>query len=363
MNNEVKRSFYIRVAIALSAALLFSTVLINSLFISRTTDPDWNSFHGTLARLQNSMLEKGFELGTLLVKTEVGKIIPSPTPIFSSNETEPLPPETENPIVLYPTDIQTIPPTNTLPLPTHITEPTPTTYTPPIPISTSVPTRIPPTPTTKLKKPTKTPPTPTTKPTIPTPAITKIPNPLQQKWYGNGSLACYTQDRFIKVYANGVTPDSCRNNVRAAVEAQNTSVKLLGRTITVHKKAYTAFKAVADTLEQYKKDSTHYDFPSKKNYEIRNVGAYVFRCNVNASTSDKFDTCSSGCVLSPHAFGVAVDINYDTNQNGSNNYDMPKEIWETFESYGFRCGGHYPLIGSYIDAMHFEYMVELCEGV
>jgi hypothetical protein len=42
---------------------------------------------------------------------------------------------------------------------------------------------------------------------------------------------------------------------------------------------------------------------------------------------------------------------------------MPKEVWETFEYYGFRWGGNYPKLGSKIDAMHFEYMVQLCEGI
>jgi len=93
----------------------------------------------------------------------------------------------------------------------------------------------------------------------------------------------------------------------------------------------------------------------------KNVGAYVFRCNVNASSSK--DICSPLCKLSPHAFGIAVDINYDENCNGRTTFDTPKEISDTFELYGFRWGGHYPLIDSYIDPMHFEYMIQLCEGI
>ena len=43
--------------------------------------------------------------------------------------------------------------------------------------------------------------------------------------------------------------------------------------------------------------------------------------------------------------------------------DIPKEISDTFEVYGFCWSGHYPLIGSYINPMHFEYMKDLCEGI
>jgi hypothetical protein len=189
-----------------------------------------------------------------------------------------------------------------------------------------------------------------------------VGDPLKQKWYGNGSLACYTTERFIQVYANGMKPNACFANVQAHMEANKVSVTLLGKSIQVHKLALPAFEAVAKTLDQYKVSKDTYKFPSKT-YKIKNVGAYIFRCNVNASTSGKTDTCSPGCKLSPHAFGIGVDINTEENCNGCKQYDMPKEISDTFEMYGFRWGGHYPLIGSYIDPMHFEYMRDLCEGI
>jgi hypothetical protein len=175
-------------------------------------------------------------------------------------------------------------------------------------------------------------------------------------------MACYTTERFIEVYANGMKPTACYENIRKHMDANKVSTTLLGSSIQVHKLALLAFQAVAKELEKYKSGTGTYKFPSKT-YKIKNVGAYIFRCNVNASTSGKTDTCSEGCKLSPHAFGIGVDINYDENCNGCTNYDMPKEIWSTFESYGFRWGGHYPLLGSRIDAMHFEYMRDLCEGL
>lgn len=273
---------------------------------------------------------------------------------------------------------------DTLPAPTAPLAPTdipiPTTVI--FPTSTPIPTRAPipsivqlpsTSPSlTRIPNPTKIPnPTNTPKPTTP-PEPTKAPlvidfpkvsgDPHKQPWYGGKSLACYTTERFIKVYANGLTPNACFHNIRAHIESNLVSTTLLGRAIQIHKKALPAYEAVSKTLDQYKVDSSTYKFPSKT-YKIKNVGAYIFRCNVNASTSGKFDTCSEGCKLSPHSFGIAVDINTEENCNGCKNYDMPKEISDTFEMYGFRWGGNYPLIGSYIDAMHFEYMRDLCEGV
>lgn len=244
-------------------------------------------------------------------------------------------------------------PTSTL-IPTPYRTPSSVEQSTPIPISTQPP------PPTSTPKPTKTP-----KPTNPPPVIDfpkVVGDPLKQPWYGGKSLACYTTERFIEVYADGLTPNSCFNNIRARIESNLVSTTLLGRAIQVHRKALPAYEAVSKTLDQYKVDNSTYKFPSKT-YKIKNVGAYIFRCNVNASTSGKHDTCSEGCKLSPHSFGIAVDINTEENCNGCKNYDMPKEISDTFELYGFRWGGHYPLIGSYIDAMHFEYMRDLCDGV
>lgn len=215
--------------------------------------------------------------------------------------------------------------------------------------STPIPTRKPTIKPNPTRIPTKTP--------VPSPTL----DPLKQPWYGAKSGACYATLRMIQVYANNASIDSCYKSVQSAVSSQLTSVSIMGKSVTIHKKAYPAFKRVADSLEAYKKGKS-YVFGTKT-YSIRNIGGYVFRCNVNASTSGKNDVCDPGCVLSPHSFGFAVDINSDTNPNGSTSYDMPKELSDTFEREGFRWGGHYPLIGSYIDPMHFEYMEELCSGV
>lgn len=342
-----------KIIAAILVSFAFSLILMQYVFVDKTASPDWNPIQKKADELRSSFADMGARFTGMIARLSVEQAIPTAAPMPTSVPLSPVPslpaiqPTTVVPTFsLYPTNTPPPKAPTALPSPTSGPRPTPTAL-PQTPVPTTKPSA-----------------TPKPQPTTPPPSgVPTFTDPFSQPWYGNGSLRCYAQSQFVKVYANGVTPDSCRKNVQAAIETQLTTVRLLGRTITVHKKAAPAFQAVAAALETYKKDATHYDFPSKKNYEIRNVGAYVFRCNVNASTSGKFDTCSSGCVLSPHAFGIAVDINYDTNQNGSNTYDMPKDVYETFEYYGFRWGGHYPKLGSKIDPMHFEYMVQLCEGI
>lgn len=230
--------------------------------------------------------------------------------------------------------------------PTKIPVPTPT------PLRSTSPTAIP----TVKKKPTRTPtskPEPTEKPEVDS---LKITNPLDQPYY-NPSLAykCYNTDKFIEVYANGVSPANCYSKVQSFVSSNLTPVSILGKSIPVNKKAYPAFKAVSDALSKNK---------VARAYKINTIGSYVFRCNVNASTSGRNDLCNPGCVLSSHAFGFSVDINWDENCNGCSSFTIPMEIVDIFESYGFRWGGRYKSIfGSRIDAMHFEYMYDLCKDI
>jgi hypothetical protein len=259
----------------------------------------------------------------------------------------------EAPIIsptVVPTEIPTLTPTSvptTIPTPTEIilTKATPTVRY----LLATV------TPTVK-KKPTATPipePEPTSKPVA---NSLKISNPLDQPYYKPGlAYKCYNADKFIEVYGGGANPGSCYTKVQSYVSSHLTSVSILGKSISIHKDAYPAFKAVSDELN---KSSV------AKKYKINTIGAYVFRCNVNASTSDRNDLCSDGCVLSAHAFGIAVDINWDENCNGCSNYTIPMEIVDIFESYGFRWGGRYKSVfGSRIDAMHFEYMYDLCKDI
>lgn len=258
----------------------------------------------------------------------------------------------EAPIIsptITPTEIPMATPTSiptTIPTPTEIilVNATPTTYY-----------RVPIVKPTIKKKPTATPipePEPTSKPVA---NSLKISNPLDQPYY-KPSLAykCYNAERFIEVYGGG-EPGSCYSKAQSYVSSHLTSVSILGKSISIHKDAYPAFKAVSDELN---KSSV------AKKYKINTIGAYIFRCNVNASTSGKNDLCSEGCVLSAHAFGIAVDINWEENCNGCSTYTIPMEIVDIFESYGFRWGGRYKSVfGSKIDPMHFEYMYDLCKDI
>ncbi|MFA6081556.1 MAG: M15 family metallopeptidase [Patescibacteria group bacterium] len=257
-----------------------------------------------------------------VLPTITGQINPSPTIIFVKPTNTPTPTPTEIILIKISPKISIKMPTT---IPTVKKKPTPTT----------------------VKKP-----SPTTPPFSGSPV--KISNPLDQPYY-NPSIAykCYTPEKFIEVYANDVTTTNCYQSVQKEVEKNITSVSILGNSIQVHKKAYPYFKAVADELS---KNSV------AKAYKINSIGAYIFRCNVNASNSS--DLCNKGCVLSTHSFGISVDINWDENCNGCSNYTMPMEIVDIFESYGFRWGGRYKSIfGSTIDPMHFEFLYDLCKDL
>jgi len=177
-------------------------------------------------------------------------------------------------------------------------------------------------------------------------------NPLKQPYYDpDKSTRCETTKRLIEVYAGGISPDKCYKNVEENVKANLTEIKIFGRTVLVHNKAEPAFKAVADELAALSIDSDH----------IKNDGAYLFRCNSNAS-SGSTDRCSSDCLLSLHSFGIAIDINSGHDCNGCTDYTMPMEIVDIFEKYGFRWGGRYKdVFNQKIDPMHFEYMYDLCK--
>ena len=59
--------------------------------------------------------------------------------------------------------------------------------------------------------------------------------------------------------------------------------------------------------------------------------------------------------LSVHSWGIAVDINPETNPMGTKG-NMPKDVIRVFKDHGFSWGGDWP--GKRKDPMHFQY----CEG-
>lgn len=253
---------------------------------------------------------------------------------------------TETPIPLTPTIIPT---TNPL-----------------IPTGYVYPTYV--TPTGRYVSPTKKP-TPTSLPPSPTPKkIGELPlrDPLSQPYYGAASSICYQPEYIMKYYVGNITPNACYSNIEAIMKANLVSVTLLGRSISVHKRAAPYFQAVADELAVYQQDDGTFKFPSKT-YKIKDIWAYNFSCNTAQNKSNNcYDPCSEGWVIGDHAFGIAVDINASENCVGCKNYTMPKEIVNAFERWGFRWGGRYdmPIFGNAtIDPMHFEYLYDVCKGL
>lgn len=138
---------------------------------------------------------------------------------------------------------------------------------------------------------------------------------------------------------------------RAEVEANLVSVPWLPGT-TKKTLRVTRINGVAKKLVQI---STELDAlpDSFKKFLIRPGGGYNWR-NVEGSQH-----------LSPHAFGIAIDINvgfgnfwrWDLEKFGRTDYrnHIPKEIVEIFERHGFIWGGKW----EHYDTMHFEYRPEL----
>lgn len=362
--------YYILLFGAMIGAHLLSSTLISSLFIGATPHPAWSVFNAKLAIIQEQFISSTGNLQQSVIKQFMSterKVMTEPSPtvaLISSQQTgffDTLPAPTA-PLAPTSTPFPTQPILPTL-IPTHVITPTlrPTNNPFPTSIYTSpVPTQKP--KPTIIAKPTK--PPPTNMPSAPVDGSLIVQNPLNQPYYqSSAAYKCSTPDRMIELYGNKAAQTNCYSAVQSAVKAQIVSTSILGKGIQVHKRVLPAFVAVAKELDAYPHSNGTYTFPSKK-YTVRNAGAYIFRCNVNASTSGKFDLCASGCVLSMHSFGIAVDINYESNCNGCETYDMPKEIVDAFEKYGFRWGGRYKSIfGSTIDPMHFEYLKEACTGL
>ena len=199
----------------------------------------------------------------------------------------------------------------------------------------------------------------------PIPSVTYIPGeygPPPNKPYYNPSVGCYSQQELIQVYANGVSsPNTCWQQTKQAVENNMTTINIFGFTRPVHVKAAPFFTAVDRDLRPYHISGSKYRF-AQGNYEFvtPDTWTYSFRCNRNAGGSQ--DLCSPTCALSLHSFGIAIDVNPATNANGSSTFDMPPEVVHAFENNGFRWGGRYKeVFGATIDAMHFEYLDEVCK--
>jgi len=234
------------VCISIVGGYFVSSLLVANLFIGAQPKPAWSVFEA------KSLIFK--EQITLSI-TSMKNSLPHITLQATRHEPTPIIPVTTTSDTIQSAPMGFF---DTIPAPTAPLAPTdiPIPTTPIFPTSTPIPTRAPipsivqlpsTSPSlTRIPNPTKIPkPTNTPKPTTP-PEPTKAPlvidfpkvsgDPHKQPWYGGKSLACYTTERFIKVYANGLTPNACFNNIRAHIESNLVSTTLLGRAIQIHKK-------------------------------------------------------------------------------------------------------------------------------
>lgn len=323
---------YSKIILSVFLSFFISFFLIRNLFVASTPEPDWltlkNNFNTAITQSKNLFAQKNHqEIVDLDQILPTATIYPSPKP---------------SPSKLSPT----------ISFARRITSPTIKPY--------MSPTRKPlPSPTRK----------PTIKPTTPTPSPLPFytANPLTQPYYQlSQAYKCYSQEKFIEFFANNAPIDKCFASVEKEIKANLTTVKIFDKNISVHKTAYPAFAQVSQEIDKYRIGQGLYQFPSKKyQIDLVNTYGYNFRCNVNQTKEgDPYDPCNPTCILSPHAFGIAVDINPNSNPNGSLNYDIPDEMIAIFERYGFRWGGRYKQIFKATnDPMHFEYLFDICKNI
>jgi len=122
------------------------------------------------------------------------------------------------------------------------------------------------------------------------------------------------------------------------------TVTFLGHSIKVNKVMVTDLQKVEQAIKQ-----------SGVNYPFNNVAGYFYRANANNSAD-----------LSPHAFGLAIDI-YDELEKNPNaarptgsaprdpnacTKNIPDQVAKAFKSNGFFWGAEYETI---CDPMHFQY--------
>jgi len=95
--------------------------------------------------------------------------------------------------------------------------------------------------------------------------------------------------------------------------------------------------------------------------ELRRIFAAVFREIESRNLHSRirtfggcynFRTKRSGGKLSTHCWGIAIDLNPETNRMGSLG-DMHPDVIEVFREHGFKWGGDWP--GRSKDPMHFQF--------
>lgn len=150
--------------------------------------------------------------------------------------------------------------------------------------------------------------------------------PITAPVFGNGGNGHQlTREELIATFG-GPSPDAIKPNL--------TDVDFLGKSVQVNKLAAGCLTAVANEIKA-----------SNNPYVIRSIGGYRYDSNNGSSNIGE---------KSYHTYGVAIDINPDTNPftSGSGPHDMPQEYIDAFAHHGWSWGGNWRSVKDY---MHFEF--------
>lgn len=141
----------------------------------------------------------------------------------------------------------------------------------------------------------------------------------------------YSRAQLVKIFGD---PGTANNHPE--IQKKLTTVDFLGNKVQIHSLAAGCLKDVAADLKT-----------QGTTYKIKQMGCYRF---------DSDNGSSNIGTKSYHTYGVACDINWDTNPwsgDGSPKpYDMPEAWIKTFKAHGFTWGGDWHSVKDY---MHFEY--------
>lgn len=145
------------------------------------------------------------------------------------------------------------------------------------------------------------------------------------------------------------------------------------RHYTLLKEAYgSSSKEVVSNLESIKSNNVCCRF-NKSNYASQNLKLALDEVNKNyklgnyltpISGTFNFRVIAGTNRLSPHAFGIAIDLKSNKSdywrwaskeQGEKRLQEYPEEIVKSFEKYGFVWGGKW----NHFDILHFEYRPEI----
>lgn len=156
-----------------------------------------------------------------------------------------------------------------------------------------------------------------------------VTQPIWGSVHGSGSE--YSQAQLAQLFGDPGTKDN-----HPAMDANLTHVDFNGHDVLINNKAAGCLKAVAADISA-----------SGSTYKIRMMGCYRF---------DSDNGTSNIGLRSYHTYGVACDINWDTNpfvESGADTpHDMPQEFIQAFYNHGFTWGGNWNKPKDY---MHFEF--------